>query len=269
MKLRYDPYRIFRFSRTPAGLYARQKWLGEAGSRQWKMDYEATVTSLLAGQMPDGSWGNGAGSTIQHLFGLHLTVRHPNSQIDAGLSYLLEKIRPHPEGIDVIGEVLATEIPLCGLPFTAGRPDMLLIGATLFLATIFNRQRDPHILSAYQQLGSMGVKGNGRWLDTASSHNIFRAMVVHPVFAKDKSTEMAVERLAGAQTERGDWGPKIPFYQTVNALAHLHHEGVVQQLETAFRYIYGHQRSDGTWVSTDLEWDSFLVVHALKNRKML
>ena len=26
MKLRNDPYQIFRHSRTPAGLYARQKW---------------------------------------------------------------------------------------------------------------------------------------------------------------------------------------------------------------------------------------------------
>jgi len=29
LHLRYDPYRIFRSSRTPPGLYARQKWLHE------------------------------------------------------------------------------------------------------------------------------------------------------------------------------------------------------------------------------------------------
>jgi hypothetical protein len=35
MRLSNDPYQIFRYSRTPAGLYARQKWLGEAESSQW------------------------------------------------------------------------------------------------------------------------------------------------------------------------------------------------------------------------------------------
>ena len=35
MRLRNDPYQIFRHSRTAAGLYARQKWLGEAESSQW------------------------------------------------------------------------------------------------------------------------------------------------------------------------------------------------------------------------------------------
>jgi hypothetical protein len=40
MKLRYDPYQIFRFSKTPIGLYARQKWLGEADTDQWKIDFE-------------------------------------------------------------------------------------------------------------------------------------------------------------------------------------------------------------------------------------
>ena len=33
MKLHFDPYQIFRFSRTPPGLYARQKWLEEAGTK--------------------------------------------------------------------------------------------------------------------------------------------------------------------------------------------------------------------------------------------
>ena len=30
MKLRYDPYQIFRFCKMPVGLYERQKWLDEA-----------------------------------------------------------------------------------------------------------------------------------------------------------------------------------------------------------------------------------------------
>ena len=40
MNLRYDPYQIFRLSKTPAGLYARQKWLGEVETPQWKSDFQ-------------------------------------------------------------------------------------------------------------------------------------------------------------------------------------------------------------------------------------
>lgn len=43
MKLRYDPYQVFRFSKTPVSLYARQKWLGEAGTSQWKIDFKESV----------------------------------------------------------------------------------------------------------------------------------------------------------------------------------------------------------------------------------
>jgi len=48
MNLRYDPYQIFRLSKTPAGLYVRQKWLGGAETPQWKSDFQETVTALWA-----------------------------------------------------------------------------------------------------------------------------------------------------------------------------------------------------------------------------
>ncbi len=66
MKLRYDPYQVFRFSKTPAGLYARQKWIGEAETPQWKTDFQKTVTALLADQLPDGSWHHEPVATIKH-----------------------------------------------------------------------------------------------------------------------------------------------------------------------------------------------------------
>lgn len=40
MILRHDPYQAFRSSKTPAGIYARPKWLGEAESPQWKIDFQ-------------------------------------------------------------------------------------------------------------------------------------------------------------------------------------------------------------------------------------
>jgi hypothetical protein len=92
MKLRYDPYQVFRFSKTPVGLYARQKWFGEAGTSQWKIDFKETVVALLADQLPDGSWRNATVETIHRLFGLHLTMRSSTAQIDT--AHCTDRYRP-------------------------------------------------------------------------------------------------------------------------------------------------------------------------------
>jgi len=104
MILRYDPYQVFRSSKTPAGLYARQKWLGEAESQQWKIDFRQTVSALLADQLPDGSWNHGSVATVKHLFGLHLTVRSSNAQIEAALAWLLKSIEIQAENAHVSAE---------------------------------------------------------------------------------------------------------------------------------------------------------------------
>ena len=95
MKLRYDPLQVFRLSKTPAGLYARQKWLGESETTAWKSDFRDRVGDLMANQLPEGSWHNGAVDTVKRLFGLHLTVRSPTPRIDDALEWLLGMIKPH------------------------------------------------------------------------------------------------------------------------------------------------------------------------------
>jgi hypothetical protein len=85
-----DPYAVFRSSTTPAGLYARQKWLGESSTPQWKEDFAAAVAELVRGQSGTGCGGGSAIETIQRLFGLHLTVRHPDPCIEKGLDALLD-----------------------------------------------------------------------------------------------------------------------------------------------------------------------------------
>lgn len=83
VRLPHWPYTIFKSSPTPAGLYARQKWLDEAGTAGWQADFAACVAHLRKGveglahldtpaadrqteraftrlvhhQNPDGSWG--------------------------------------------------------------------------------------------------------------------------------------------------------------------------------------------------------------------
>ena len=106
-------------------------------------------------------------------------------------------------------------------------------------------------------------------MDAAASHNIFRALVVHPEFVKDSATALMVERLSELQTDKGDWGPDLPFYQTLNALAHLKLPQGEHQLERAFAKLFKTQNSDGTWGRHELEWNTFLSVHALKNKGLI
>jgi hypothetical protein len=161
MKLHYDPYQVFRSSKTPAGLYARQKWLGEAGTPDWQHDFQGTVAALQMGQMPDGSWRHASQPTIERLFGLHLTVRSPNHEIEAALDWLIEKMSLTRNDIQVYSGGDASSDPLAGLPFVMSRPSMFLTGATLFLASIFGRAQNPDILSRYRQLSEAGLKAKG------------------------------------------------------------------------------------------------------------
>jgi hypothetical protein len=269
MNLRYDPYQIFRLSKTPAGLYARQKWLGKAGEPQWNNDFQETVTALWADQLTDGSWQHATVPTIKHLFDLHLTVRSTAAQIDAALAWLLDKVKLQNDKIYVSSEDVATEIDLTGLPFIPSRPDMLLTGATLFLASIFGHESDPDVLTIYEWLSTKGIMNKGRWFDGASSHNIFRAMVVHPEFAKDRATALAVQHLADLQTDSGDWGEELTFYQITNALAHLELPQAQKQIEKAFERLFETQNSDGTWSRSEPEWNTFLAIHALRNKGLL
>ena len=266
MKLRFNPLQVFKSSKTPAGLYARQKWLGESTTRQWKTDFEETSSNLFADQASDGSWHQSEVETITRLFGLHLTVREATVRISAALNWLFGKIdRQSPENqvsaeADIITETLK------GLPFICSRRDMFLMGAILFLASIFDRHHDPLVEECYRRLSSVGTRNKGIWFDPASSHNVFRALVVHPNYSKEPATSLFVHYLANRQTESGDWGDSLPFYQTLNALAHLNSPSTDTQLEKAFARLFRTQNADGTWDETEPEWNTFLAVHALKNK---
>jgi hypothetical protein len=85
------------------------------------------------------------------LFGLHLTGRSCNAQIEAALNWLLEHIEIQTDRVQVSAEDVAGVADLRSLPFVSGRPDMLLTAATLFLAAIFGRDNDPDVLAVYQR----------------------------------------------------------------------------------------------------------------------
>lgn len=269
MRLRFNPFQIFRSSKTPAGLYARQKWLQEKNAATWKADFQDTVQRLLSFQASDGSWGHSVIETVQRLFGLHLTVRAQSEPIVMGLEWLLYKtLEDFPHKRVNLGESLHPEA-LKNLPFTLGCARLFMTGATLFLASIFGHENDQKILGLYERLNQVNIKNHGRWCGWSCSNNILRAFVVHPTYANAKAVDLAVEALAGVQHQSGEWPRQIPFYQTVNALAHVDIQQADAQLEKAFRRLYDTQGHDGTWGRSHKEWNTFLVIHALKNKKEL
>ena len=123
---------------------------------------------------------------------------------------------------------------------------------------VFKSSKTPAGLYARQKW--LGESGTRQW------KNVFRAMVVHPMYSKDPATSIFVKYLADGQTELGDWGDGLPFYQVLNALAHLDFPLAETQTEKAFERLYETQNADGTWDVTEPEWNTFLSVHALKNK---
>jgi hypothetical protein len=269
MKLHHNPFQIFQDSKTPAGLYARQKWLGEESTLAWQNEFKSCVDALFAAQLPNASWQQSSIATITNLFGLHLTVRKADKRINDALEWLIDKIQLRSKGLYFQTDPDIRYADLSGLPFVLSRSEMLFTGATLFLSSIFNRQNDPTILAVYQWLNKEGLTRENLNTDFTSMHNIFRSLVVHPKFANADLTVKIVEIYAGLQAEKGDWGSGLPFYQTLNALGHLSSSRAEEQVEHAFTKLIKTQNSDGTWGKRDLEWNTFLSIHALKNKGLL
>lgn len=262
----HDPYAVFRSSTTPAGLYARQKWLGESSTPQWKEDFAAAVTELVRGQSEDGLWRKSAIETIHRLFGLHLTVRSPDPRIDKGLDALL--------GIasaalaETQTDCVAAE-RLLGLPFRQGSRAAILVPAALFLGSIFGRSAAPDIMALVERTVQVVDHGIDHREKSSWRHNLLRALVVHPQYADHPATQRIVAWLADRQTRQGDWGPDIPFYQALNALAHLDTPAAERQTQRAIDHLCASQHADGSWGASQRQWCTFLAVHALRNKGIL
>jgi hypothetical protein len=266
--LTYDPFPVFETSVTPSGLYARKKWLGQEKTPAWRTDFRSAVTNLLQGQRADGSWNQSVIDTIRHLFGLHLTVRESTEGTHRALDWLMDQTWEIVKKRARFGaSPRATD--LRGLPFSPGRFDRLIAGAALFLATIFGREHRPEVLRQYEKLSRDGIERKGRWCGWSCSNNILRAFVVHPIYCQDEATLMAVKTLSRVQRPSGEWSGGVPFFQTVNALAHLNTREADAQVEAAFQRLRKKQNMDGTWGKSEPEWNTFLVVHAFKNRGIL
>ncbi len=267
IKLPHDPLGVFKNSKTPGGLYARQKWLGQEKAEAWQRDYREVVIQLRSGQLPNGSWDNSIVSTIQRLFGLHLTVRNADASIDHAIDWLLnvELLQSFINTPKRQTEKIAPDA-LHNLPFTKGCFGHFAIGAILFHATNFDREKDERVLEMYERLSQMIEKEHGRLCSGSCMNNILRAFIVHPQYAHGKAMQMAVDMLEHLQEPSGKWLSHIPFYQTVNILAHLEFGSADAQLRFAFQRLLTTQNRDGTWGKTQREWNTFLIVHAIKRK---
>lgn len=263
LPLPHDPLAVFRNSRTPPGLYARQKWLDEAATQAWQKDFKERVNTLWSGPFENGLWCDSPLETIYRLFGLHLTVRQPSPPIDRALDRLMDLAFGDPPEP---AEARATADRIAGLPFAPGPWRSVFRPAVLFLCSIFGRAEDPRVVCAYGRIVSEMFPAPDSDPEPADAHNLLRALVVHPAYAAGDATSGLVAWLGRRQAESGDWGRNIPFFQALNALAHLDGTAADAQCRRAFDWLVRNQNPDGSWGETEREWATFLAVHSLRNK---
>ena len=202
---------------------------------------------------------------LHRLFGLHLTERDLNPFIENALNNVITEHSTNPHQIEML---LMTD-QLRGLPFAATRWEFFILPAILFLSAIFRKATAREVNRLYLQLATDLVESAAYKKDPAAMHNALRALVVHPDDRFQSAIRSVVSWFAARQTPRGDWGPEIPFFQAVNALAHLDIPEANAQFDNALIRIVSTQNTDGIWGSTDQEWQTFLVIHALRSKGVL
>jgi hypothetical protein len=264
-KLKHSPYAILKYSQTPPGLYARQKWLNQGEMETYRADFAATVAKLRYADMDTGSREERILVKLHRLFGLHLTVPNADRSIKIALSEVIGENKVRSQQIEIV------LIPdrLQGLPFAGTRWNFFIGPASLFLAAIFGKATAPEVDQLFAQLSVDVTESITFRSDAAAMHNALRALVVHPDGRFRPGIRSAVSWFAARQTPHGDWGAKIPFFQAFNAMAHLSIPEANAQFDKALKQVIEVQNRDGTWGSGDKEWQTFLVVHALRKKGIL
>jgi len=256
---KYDPLQVFAGSKSPEGLYARQKWMHEESTESWVSDFNETVWALRAGQLENGSWKNCETNTIQRLFGLHLTVRESDDSMGRALDWLLSLD-------EALQGNMANEIDetlFHSLPFSNSCREHFVICAGLFLANCFGQGETREVTRLYDTVAREIEAKDGRLCNIGCTNNALRAFVVHKQYSKSRAAVLMVDYLGRCQLASGRWRGKTPFYMTFNALAHLDSANASRQCVKAVESVVRAQNKDGSWGRTQKEWNTFLVVHAL------
>ncbi len=194
-------------------------------------------------------------------------MRAADADIDRALKGLLKCLQGRPPANDD-RRISAQE--LAGLPFAPGPWSDIATPALLFLGIIFERVADwgfPELSRAIVSDLSNSPDGEAR--RPSDLHNRFRALAVHPDYADHPTTQMIVAWYAARQTLQGDWGAAVPFYQALNALAHLTSSTADLLCQKAIDSLPERQNADGSWGREEQEWKTFLTLHALRNKGRL
>ena len=264
--LKYDPLTVFRTSTTPAGLYARSRWIGLDHDPAWQTAFVKTVSALRRGQLKNGSWTDSPLLTITRLFGLHLTVREPDERINKALDWLtIMSCLSNRDLCRICGnEIISSSFQ--DIPFVNGPVPDLLKAALLFLSVLFGKGRERAVMKQYDDMLKRFDPELGRWYGLATTQNFLRALVVHPDYAVSKEVQSTVRSFGKMQGRSGLWKRGVNPYLMVNALGHLDLRESDEQIKAAFRGLAHSQSRDGTWGRPHKEWNTFLIVHAI-NRK--
>lgn len=258
---KYDSLQVFSNSKTPAGLYARQKWRYEENTENWVRDFISSVKALREGQLPNGSWNDSEIDTIKRLFGLHLTVREIDDSIELALDWLINKRdQTH---FPVIRHMASKNI-LSNLPFSNGCYEHFVNCAGLFLANCFRWGEEKKVAGLYDRIGREIEAKGGHLCSIECTNNALRAFVVHERYSRSRAVMLMVKYLGRRQLASGRWKGRTPLYMTLNALAHLDSGNARRQCIKAIENILKSQNRDGTWGRVQKEWNTFLVVHALR-----
>ncbi len=132
MKIKYNPYSVFKGSISPVSLYARKKWLDESETSEWKNDYKKTVSQILNNKIWDEV---NTIDVIKKLFDLHLTVRDKTSEITDAVEKLLKKSE------DILikkDKTILSDNKTANIPFAGAASCFVIPPASLFLAVIFD-----------------------------------------------------------------------------------------------------------------------------------
>ncbi|MDQ7786700.1 MAG: hypothetical protein RDU01_03755 [Thermodesulfovibrionales bacterium] len=197
-------------------------------------------------------------------------MRNKNEQIEKALEWLLsqEVFLEQETNLYMPSEKVFAR-GLQNLPFSHGCYEHFAKCAILFLATIFGEERDTRIIRVYEMLRIKGEEKEGKWCAWSCSNNFLRAFAVHPKYRESNVVRLFLSRLEAVQREDGSWPIQIPFYQTVNALRHLNLEQSDKLLKRTLLKLRETQNSDGTWGKKQKEWNTFLIVHAIKRKSYL
>jgi hypothetical protein len=198
-----------------------------------------------------------------------LTVREQTEAVKMGLDWLLTTTLGLPDKLPDYRREKFSMNDVRVLPFAHSHFGIFLTTASIFLATVFGRHDDQRVLTACDKLNREGIQTGGHWHGWASLTNALRAFAVHPTYVRSGSVVLAVNTLANAQTLEGNWISTVPFYKTINTLAHLNMPQADRQFELALARLTRTQSRDGSWSRVEPEWSTFLVVHALKRKNIL